>query len=53
MGVAEGCVLRRDIARDTPVTYADVELPGERLCDRLRAEQDQMTGAGVAMATVA
>jgi predicted homoserine dehydrogenase-like protein len=41
-GVAEGCTLRRDIARDQPVTYDDIALPGGRLCDRLRREQDVM-----------
>lgn len=40
MGLAEGCRLRRDVARDEVLTYADVELPGNRLVERLRAEQD-------------
>jgi len=39
MGIAEGCRLLRDLPRDRPITYADVELPGGRLCDQLRAEQ--------------
>lgn len=39
MGVAEGCVLKRDIAKDAVLTYADVELPRGRLIDRLRKEQ--------------
>jgi predicted homoserine dehydrogenase-like protein len=39
MGVAEGCRLRRNIAKDQVLTYADVELPAGRLCDQLRAEQ--------------
>ncbi len=39
MGVSEGCVLRRAIAKDRLVTYDDVELPGNRLCDKLRQEQ--------------
>lgn len=39
MGVAEGCVLRRDVAKDAALTYADVTLPEGRLVDRLRAEQ--------------
>ena len=33
------CRVRRDIAKDAPIRYADVELPAGRLCDRLRAEQ--------------
>lgn len=40
MGLAEGCKLKRDIAKDQVLTYDDVELPEGRLCDKLRAEQD-------------
>lgn len=39
IGLAEGCRLRRAIARDHLITYGDIELPAGRLCDRLRAEQ--------------
>jgi len=39
MGLAEGCQLVRDIAKDAVISYADVELPAGRLCDRLRAKQ--------------
>lgn len=39
MGVSDGCVLKNDIARDTAISYSDVELPAGRLCDRLRTEQ--------------
>lgn len=42
MGVSEGCVLTRDVPKDRLVTYDDVELPANRLCDRLRREQDEM-----------
>ena len=42
MGVAGGCRLKHDVHCDTPVTYADVELPAGRLCDRLRMEQDAL-----------
>src|SRR5262249_3428192 len=38
-GLGEGCKLKRDIKRDAVVTYSDVELPPNRLADRLRAEQ--------------
>lgn len=38
-GLVEGCKLKRDIAKDQPLSYADVELPQGRLADRLRAEQ--------------
>jgi predicted homoserine dehydrogenase-like protein len=41
MGVAEGCRLVRDIARDEVLTYADVELPAGRLVDDLRGQQSQ------------
>jgi predicted homoserine dehydrogenase-like protein len=44
MGLAEGCRLRRDLPKDQVLTYKDVELPGGRLCDRLRAEQDAFFG---------
>jgi predicted homoserine dehydrogenase-like protein len=38
-GLVEGCRLKRDIPKDQPLSYADVELPQGRLADRLRAEQ--------------
>ena len=40
MGLAEGCRLKRDIPKDQVLTYEDVELPENRLCDKLRAEQN-------------
>jgi predicted homoserine dehydrogenase-like protein len=40
MGVAEGCRLRRAVRRDEVFRYSDVELPADRLVDRLRAEQE-------------
>jgi predicted homoserine dehydrogenase-like protein len=42
MGLAEGCRLKRAVARDHVLRYDDVEMPAGRLCDRLRAEQDAM-----------
>lgn len=39
IGVATGCRLRADISKDRLLTYDDVELPHDRLCDRLRTEQ--------------
>lgn len=39
IGLAEGCTLRRDVAKDAVLTFADVELPPGRLCDRLWREQ--------------
>jgi predicted homoserine dehydrogenase-like protein len=38
-GLVEGCRLKRDIPKDQPLTYADVELPSGRIADQLRAEQ--------------
>ena len=41
MGLSENCRLTRDILKDQVITYADVEVPAGRLCDKLRAEQNQ------------
>ncbi len=41
IGVADGCRLLRDVARDEVLGYGDVELPPARLVDELRAEQSQ------------
>ena len=38
-GLVEGCKLVRDVKKDAVLTYDDVELPPNRLADRLRAEQ--------------
>jgi predicted homoserine dehydrogenase-like protein len=43
MGVAEGCVLLRDVPKDQVLTYADVTLPTGRLIDTLRTEQATLT----------
>jgi predicted homoserine dehydrogenase-like protein len=40
IGLSEDCEVLRDIARDQPVTYADVRLPAGRRCDQLRSEQN-------------
>ncbi|HEY5892212.1 MAG TPA: Gfo/Idh/MocA family oxidoreductase [Chthoniobacterales bacterium] len=45
-GLAEGCTVKRDVRQDTPITYADVELPPGRLCDQLRQQQDAMFPSG-------
>lgn len=39
IGVAEGCLLKNDIEKDKVITYDDVELPEDRLIDKLRKEQ--------------
>lgn len=41
MGLAEGCRLTSDIRRDRVITYDDVVLPANRLCDKLRSEQHE------------
>ena len=38
-GLVEDCLLKRDVAKDTVITYDDVSLPRGRLADQLRAEQ--------------
>ncbi len=38
-GLVEGCVLTRDVPKDSVITYKDVTLPPNRLADQLRAEQ--------------
>jgi len=40
-GLVEGCKAKRQISRDSVLTYDDVVLPAGRLADRLRAEQYQ------------
>ncbi|MDX9864680.1 MAG: SAF domain-containing protein, partial [Anaerolineaceae bacterium] len=40
MGLAEGAVVQREIARDDVLHFGDVRMPAERLVDRLREEQE-------------
>jgi len=47
MGLSENCRLKRAIAKDSVITYADVEVPSGRLCDQLRAEQHRYFYAAV------
>jgi predicted homoserine dehydrogenase-like protein len=49
IAISLDCRLKRDIAKDQPITYADVELPKDRLCDRLRTEQEQHFAAADAL----
>lgn len=39
IGLAEGCTMARDVAKDAALTMADVTMPPERLSDRLWQEQ--------------
>src|SRR5262249_21364533 len=41
IGLAEGCTLVRDVAKDAAPTRADVPTPADRLSDRLWREQQQ------------
>lgn len=47
MGLAEGCRLRRAVPQDQAVTFADVDMPAERLVDRLWREQEAAFGESV------
>ena len=40
MGLSEGCRLKVNITKDQAITYDDVDLPKNRLCDKLRDEQN-------------
>jgi predicted homoserine dehydrogenase-like protein len=40
IGLSGGCRLIRDIQKDAPIKYTDVELPEGRFSDKLRAEQN-------------
>ena len=42
LGLAEGCVLTRDIAVDEPIRLTDVVMPQGRLSDELRSEQESL-----------
>ena len=41
MGLAEGCRLKRDMPRDTVLSYEDVITPENRLSNRVREEQNE------------
>jgi predicted homoserine dehydrogenase-like protein len=47
MGLSENCRLKRDVPKDQPISYDDVELPTGRLADKLRTEQNQYFCSGV------
>ena len=40
IGLSKGSRLKRDISKDQALTFADVEMPGDRLIDKLRTEQN-------------
>jgi predicted homoserine dehydrogenase-like protein len=41
IGLANECKLMRDLPKDFPISYRDIELPVGRLSDELRREQEQ------------
>lgn len=45
LGVAAGCTLTQDVAKDQTLTYDCVDLPKDRLCDRLREQQEALVAA--------
>ncbi len=44
VGLAQGCRLKRDIGKDTYLTFADVDVPKGRLIDTAFEEQQRMFG---------
>jgi predicted homoserine dehydrogenase-like protein len=52
LGLAEGCRLKRDVARDEVLLRSDVEVPEGRLVDRLRAEQESRFSADLSGAAL-
>jgi len=40
MGLSKGCRLKKDITQDQVITYDDIELPKNRISDKLREEQN-------------
>ncbi len=42
MSLSEGCILKKDITKDTIISYDDIILPNNRLCDQLRSEQNKL-----------
>ncbi|MBI1862500.1 NAD(P)-dependent oxidoreductase [Candidatus Microgenomates bacterium] len=43
IGLADGAVMKIDVAQDTPITYDMVELPTDSVAVKLRKEQDSLT----------
>jgi predicted homoserine dehydrogenase-like protein len=41
MGLSVGCRLLRNVCKDQPLCYADIELPENRLSDQLRNQQNE------------
>jgi predicted homoserine dehydrogenase-like protein len=41
MGLSRGCRLVRRVPKDNIITYDDIKMPDNRLCDKLRNEQNK------------
>ncbi|MFN4224736.1 MAG: NAD(P)H-dependent oxidoreductase [Hyphomonas sp.] len=52
MGLAEGCVVKRDVARDTALTFADVRVPAGRKIDAFYADMERHFGLAPTSETV-
>ncbi len=48
IGLAQGCVMTRDVPKDSVLRFSDVAVPKGRLIDTLRAEQEAVTRAQLA-----
>jgi predicted homoserine dehydrogenase-like protein len=49
MGLSRDCRLKRDVRKDEPIGYQDVDVPPDRLSDQLRRQQNEsfnLVGAG-------
>ncbi len=42
VGIAEGCTLLNDVAKDQVIKYSDIILPDGRLVDKFKREQNEM-----------
>ena len=42
VGLSEGCILKKDIEKDQPIKYNDVNLSGDSLLLKLRRSQDKI-----------
>jgi predicted homoserine dehydrogenase-like protein len=51
IGIADGCTLVRPVKKDEAIRYEDVEIPRDRLRDRLRLQQSEWFDIPTAMAT--
>ncbi len=52
MSLSEGCVLRRDVAKDEAISFADVEQPGRPVIETLWREQRERWPAAPVTASV-